>query len=1537
MSDPLPPEPRGADGQPRGGGLPVRDTTAGPPDDDFHRQVFEKNRAVQLLVDPADGRILEANPAACAFYGYSREELTSRKIFDLNALTPPEVRGAMERASTGEPDSFRFTHRLASGELREVEVHSGPVDLGSRRLLYSIVHDVTDRERAHAELRRTISLLESTLDSTADGLLVIDRRGHIVSHNARFAELWRIPREVLETRDDDRALRFVLDQLKDPEQFLRKVKDLYGHPEADSFDVLEFKDGRVFERYSVPQMLGGEPVGRVWSFRNVTGRRRAEQALRESEASFRLLFANHPVPMWVYDLSDLRFMEVNQAAVERYGYAKDELLAMRITDIRPAEDVPRLLAGTASGRPDLELSGEWRHRRRDGTLLDVQIFSHVLEFAGRRAALVQANDITERRRAVEALRQSEEKHRAVLDGMDEGYYEVDLEGNLTFFNDALCRALGYGHDELLGMNDRQLTDTENARALLRYFREVYSTGRPLKHVGFETVAKDGTRRSVETSVTLMRDAAGEPRGFRGVVIDVSDRKQAEVALRESEERYRLLIEMSPEGIAIHSEGRVVFANPAAARLLGAKGPEEIVGRPVLQFVHPEDHGVVGERMQRLEGGEPVPWDQERFLRLDGSTVEVETRAIPFTFADRPAVQVVVRDISERKRAEKLQSALYRIAQTWSAAEDMPAFYAAIHGIVGELMDAKNFYLALLDENAEHLTFEYFVDEVDGVPPAVKPGKTLTEYVMRTGEPLLASPEVFEDLVMRGEIEPVGAPSVDWLGVPLKRGDHTFGALVVQSYTENVRFTAEDKDILTFVSQHVAAALDRKRAADALQESEERFRTLAETAPCAIFIYQGEAFRYVNPGAAAITGYGRDEFRSIAFWDFVHPDFRDTVRARGMARQRGDRVPTRYEFKIVRKDGEERWLDFSAGTVDYQGRPAGLGIAFDVTERRRAEDQIRSLAYHDVLTGLPNRLLFNDRLNMAVAQAHRQAQRLGVLFLDLDRFKVINDSLGHGLGDRLLQAVADRLARQRARGRHGGPPRRRRVHPPAARASTRAEDLAKVAEKMLETLRQPFRLEGHDLFVTASIGIGLYPEDGVDAEALVKNADTAMYRAKEQGRDNYQLYTHAMNERAVERLALESSLRKALAHDELILHYQPLLDLASGRVHGVEALLRWHHPDRGLLLPGEFIHLAEVTGLIGPIGRWILRTACAQARAWHDEGHSTLCMAVNLSARQFQKPRPRGRRQARARRDGAARALPRPRDHRDAGHAERGDDRPDPARAEEPGGADLDRRLRDRLLVSQLPQAPPHRHPEDRPVVREGHHHRPRRRRHRHRHHRPRPHPEAAGGGGGRREPGAARVPLRAPLRPHAGLSVQPAAHRARLRRVPGPRPPAGLAAPRPGDNHAFQPRYLNGHRHRLHPRRAGAGPLDGRHHHADLPDLHLRAGGDRAGTRGTSTRAPRTPRGAPWRRTWPPSRRGTDAYCYASGMAATNAVLTLVKSGQRVVVSDNVYGGTHRLFTKVLAQVRRGVRVPGGERRPCLRPRGGRFRPAAGSRPPRTP
>jgi diguanylate cyclase (GGDEF)-like protein/PAS domain S-box-containing protein len=375
----------------------------------------------------------------------------------------------------------------------------------------------------------------------------------------------------------------------------------------------------------------------------------------------------------------------------------------------------------------------------------------------------------------------------------------------------------------------------------------------------------------------------------------------------------------------------------------------------------------------------------------------------------------------------------------------------------------------------------------------------------------------------------------------------------------------------------------------------------------------------NNGAERIYGYTAEEAvgRSIAM--LAPPERAREVMVMLGKIGLGERVE-HYETCRVRKDGSPIQVSLTVSPVkDATGRTVGASaIARDITERKKAEEEVRRLAFHDTLTDLPNRLLFQDRLAVAIAQARRSRTHVAVIFVDLDGFKRINDSLGHSAGDDLLRRVADRirscLREADTVARFGGD--EFVVLVPGIASS---DDAERIGDKLLKAMRTPFGIDRRRLEITASLGISVYPGDGRDGRALLRNADRAMYRAKEGGRDNLQLYKAALSPAALERLALERQLRDAMGQGDLVVHYQPFVDLESGEIRGAEALIRWQHPSLGLLEPSEFVSLAESSGLIVPIGRWILRTACEQARSWRTRGHPGLRIAVNLSSREFLQP------------------------------------------------------------------------------------------------------------------------------------------------------------------------------------------------------------------------------------------------------------------------------------------------------------------------------
>jgi len=321
----------------------------------------------------------------------------------------------------------------------------------------------------------------------------------------------------------------------------------------------------------------------------------------------------------------------------------------------------------------------------------------------------------------------------------------------------------------------------------------------------------------------------------------------------------------------------------------------------------------------------------------------------------------------------------------------------------------------------------------------------------------------------------------------------------------------------------------------------------------------------------------------------------------------------------RPDGEATsfWLTVSALQRPQEAATNYVWALRDISPIKRSQEQATYLAYHDALTGLPNRLLFNDRLEMAIAHAQRTGQTLAILFLDLDNFKNINDGLGHAVGDQLLKDLSARLRelvrREDTVARLGGD-----EFILLLEGKQDPDYSVRVAQRILDSLAQPFSIKGHQLYVTGSIGITIFPDDGQDLETLVANADMAMYRAKAQGRNSYSMFTPAMNSRVKKRMDLEGALRRAVEQEEFTLHYQPKVDLGSGGVVGLEALVRWQRPGEGMISPGDFIPVAEDTGLIVTIGHWVMQEACRQMRSWHEQGFRDLHVSVNLSPRQFQE-------------------------------------------------------------------------------------------------------------------------------------------------------------------------------------------------------------------------------------------------------------------------------------------------------------------------------
>ena len=565
----------------------------------------------------------------------------------------------------------------------------------------------------------------------------------------------------------------------------------------------------------------------------------------------------------------------------------------------------------------------------------------------------------------------------------------------------------------------------------------------------------------------------------------------------------------------------------------------------------------------------------------------------------------------------LQVALFSISQAAHSSPDLPTLFQRIHDVVGGLLPARNFYVALYDQSADLITFPYFIDEFDP-PPAPRKlagGQGLTELVLRSGEPLLLSPETSQQIAERHEITLIGTSGVDWLGIPLKTGRGVIGMLAIQSYSGSVRYNAGDVELLHFVSDQVAAAVERAR-----YNQDQRLATVVFEQTIEGLMVTGidERILMVNQSFEMLTGYRSAEVVGQTPWFLEFGGEENGLLA---ARRDSLAATGRWKGEVIgrRNSGEALPLSMSVTTVnDAQGAPSHyISILTDTSDQLLQAARFEQLAFYDSLTGLPNRALFLDRLEKTLAASTRHGGQGAILYLDLDRFKEINDSQGHAVGDLALVEVARRLQaatrKEETLARLGGD----EFVVIAEGADHQAA--VRIARRLERALAEPLSLLGQAYPVGASIGIGFYPADGQTCEDLIKRTDIAMYQAKASG-GGYRLYHTEMGAELEKRLSVAQRLSLALQAGELQLHYQPQIELGTGRVIGAEALLRWEDSQLGWVSPTVFIPIAEERGMMGPLGDWVLREACRQIKSWAAMGVKIDGkLAINVSALQIEDP------------------------------------------------------------------------------------------------------------------------------------------------------------------------------------------------------------------------------------------------------------------------------------------------------------------------------
>ena len=725
--------------------------------------------------------------------------------------------------------------------------------------------------------------------------------------------------------------------------------------------------------------------------------------------------------------------------------------------------------------------------------------------------------------------------------------------------------------------------------------------------------------------------------------EIAERWRAEAELRLSEERHRLLAEQSPDVLwTMNLQGELTYISPAVEQVLGFSR-EEYLRLPPTKTYSPEAWVTVQEGLAlgiaSVQVGQPFAFQAElENRRKDGATNWSDTKATALYDDQGRFVEFcgVTRDVTERKRnEERLRQSQEQAAQQLA---EIQAYY-----------DTAPVGLIVLDTELRYLRLNERLAEINGHPVAAHLGRTVREMlpaVADEAEPLfraiLSTGQPLRNVEITGETPAQPGVSRTWRVhyYPLRNVQGAIIGLngVVEDITEAkaaeqaLRASEERYRVLsTALERQVEARTAVIQSAHAaLSESEERFRRLFEDTRQASVLYQDGFFTAANRAALDLLGMERPEqlvgHTPLAVSPAFQPDGRPSAeKATEMVGTAFAQGALAFEWELARPDGTT-FLAQALVTAIHQRDGDLLHIVFsDITAQKQALERIEYLAYYDDLTGLPNRAIGHQRLHQALAAARRfhptrQEACLAVLYLDLDRFKHVNDTYGHAAGDQLLRGLVQRLA-QHLRTEDSlcrlAADEFMLILPEVVNCQAVAE-LAGLCERILASLAEPFDLDGRRIYASLSIGVTLFPRDGEDAETLMHNADTALFEAKRAGRQTYRFFEPRMNAELTRFIQTRDALREALARQEFVLHYQPKRGLRSGRRHGVEALLRWRRPEVGLVLPGDFIDVAEESGLILPIGRWVLHEACRQAARWRAAGWPDLVVGVNLSAVQFRQ-------------------------------------------------------------------------------------------------------------------------------------------------------------------------------------------------------------------------------------------------------------------------------------------------------------------------------
>jgi len=1158
-----------------------------------------------------DRKFVYINPFFEDLSGYIAQDLIGRDTLDFVYPDDHDAvrRNAIEALKSGGDHSPSYEYRFIkkSGEIMWVIERIGSIDYNGRRAVLGSFMDINRRKLLEEALVVYGERYRNILERMQDSYYELDLQGNFVFVN--YATCQNLEYEWGEL--NGKNYRAVI-----PEDTRKHLFNIFhqvfvtGEANKGFAHKVLLKNGNIgFAESSVSLLLNdsGKPIGFTCVGRNITERKKLEEALVRSEFRYRSILEQMQDACFEVDLAG-NYIYVNDAMCNALGYSRKEFMGTSFRKLVPEESFETVIQAYTEVFNTGKSNTGVLHKinRKDGTTgISETSISLLKDESGKPIGfLCVGRDVTQRKLLEKALQRSEEKYRNILQQMQESYFECDLKGNYIFVNDGMCTNIGYEREELLGMHFKKILAPEEVEPVVATYQEVLRTGKSGKAFTHKVICKGGTPKYIETSVTLLRNETGDTAGFSCVARDFTEHKQLLDALAESEERYRTILEQLQDSyFEVDLGGNFTYVNAALCKNVGYS-KEELIGQNY-HLTTPENEltNMFHAFNTVYKTGRPDPRFQHTGLRRNGDIYYAETSidVVKNSRGEIIGFKALSRDITERR---KLLEELFKSEEKYrSILEEMEDAYYEVDvntnflfcndqalrdtGYTREEFLTMDYKQIVPEEDARPLFdaclevfhtgiankgFPHKIITKDGsikyIEAAISPMKNEKGEVsgfrcvsrdvserQRLEEELVRSEEKYRNILEQIEdgyyevdlpgnyifaneqaCRLLGYPMNELIGknfkdvVPAEDIDYTFksfnevfktgksnnglahrvikkdGSIVYAEASVTLARTRQG-EVTGFrvLSRDVTG---RKRLEEELVRSEEKYRSILSEMEDACYETDLKGnFTFVNEACCSDLHYTREELLGMNFSKVVVKDEVTNVFNNFNQVHRTGESNKGFSHRILRKDGTTGYAEASVSLVkNKQGKVMGFrAVSRDVSERKKLEQKLAEMATHDFLTGLPNRILLNDRFYVAVAHAHRSDSKLAVMSLDLDRFKAVNDTMGHSAGDELLKMVSIRLSctlrTSDTVARIGGD-----EFVLLLQDMHNLEDATSIADKIVEAFKGPFVIEGHYLNISTSIGMAIYPDDGKDLDILMRKSDAAMYHSKKEGGNRYKVFS-----------------------------------------------------------------------------------------------------------------------------------------------------------------------------------------------------------------------------------------------------------------------------------------------------------------------------------------------------------------------------------------------------------------------------------------------